>query len=127
MPIFDEAADKFRENSTIVLGKVDCEKQTEIEKRYNYVFFYPNFVLFRIGQKSKHKYKEARTLEAFLTFIDKEMKDPMIEFDSLEELDSKLDHVDSKKRIFIGLFNEEDTVEYNTFRKVARNLQEDCQ
>lgn len=112
MPIFNEAADKIKEsyseNSSIVLGKFNCKNHREIEKIFK-IFYYPNFILFRNGQKSKHKYKGDRTLESFLTFVDKEMEDPIIEFDSLEELDRM-------KRIIIGYFDEDDTVEYNTFR-----------
>lgn len=126
MPIFDEAANRikesFSENSTIVLGKVDTVEQFELVKRFN-MFHTPNFILFRNGKKSKHEYKEDRTLVSFLKFVKKEMEDPMIKFHSVEELDQ----ADPKKRIFIGYFDEEDTVEYNTYRKVARNLQEDCQ
>lgn len=123
MPIFDEAADEIRksftENHTVVLGKLNCENPTEIAKNFN-IFSYPNIILFRNGQQSKRRYNGARTLESFLSFIDIEMKDPMIKFQSLNDLDPK-------KRIIIGYFEGEDNMEYNTFRKVARNLQEECQ
>lgn len=53
----------------------------------------------------------------------KQLEDPITEFSSLNDLHT----LDSKKRIVIGYFDRRDQEEYQTFRRVATNLKEDCQ
>jgi endoplasmic reticulum resident protein 44 len=59
----------------------------------------------------------------FPRFAKKQLEDPIKEFASIKEVDT----LDSKKRIIIGYFDRRDQPEYNTFRRVATNLKEDCQ
>jgi endoplasmic reticulum resident protein 44 len=72
---------------------------------------------------TKKEYRGARSAEAFVEFAKKQLEDPIKEFGSLKDLDT----LDEKKRIIIGYFDRRDMDEYQTFRRVATNLKEDCQ
>lgn len=125
-PIFDEAADlvrkEFPDSGRVVMGKVDCDKQSAVASRFQ-ISKYPTLKLIRNGQQSKREYRGARTPEAFLEFVKKQLEDPIIEFHNLRDLEK----LDAKKRIIIGYFDRRDMNEYNTFRRVATNLKDDCQ
>uniref|UniRef100_A0A6M2E328 Putative endoplasmic reticulum resident protein 44 isoform x3 n=1 Tax=Xenopsylla cheopis TaxID=163159 RepID=A0A6M2E328_XENCH len=125
-PIFDEAADKineaFPEQGRVVLGKVDCDKESTVASRYH-ISKYPTLKIIRNGQPTKREYRGARTAEAFLEFVKKQLEDPIQEFQSLRDLET----LDTKKRIIVGYFDRRDMPEYSTFRKVATSLKEDCQ
>ncbi|XP_061400209.1 endoplasmic reticulum resident protein 44-like [Musca vetustissima] len=125
-PIFNEAADKVREAfpdpGKVVLGKVDCDKETAIASRFH-ITKYPTLKIVRNGQLSKREYRGQRSAEAFLEFVKKQLEDPIKEFHSLKDLET----LDSKKRIIIGYFDRRDQPEYDTFRKVASNLKDECQ
>lgn len=77
----------------------------------------------RNGQLTKREYRGQRSAEAFLEFVKKQLEDPIKEFSSLKDLET----LDAKKRIIIGYFDRRDQMEYNTFRKVASSLKEECQ
>ncbi|XP_055912433.1 endoplasmic reticulum resident protein 44 isoform X2 [Eupeodes corollae] len=125
-PVFNEAADKVREAfpeaGKVVLGKVDCDRETSIASRFH-ITKYPTLKVVRNGQLTKREYRGQRSAEAFLEFVKKHLEDPIKEFHSLKDLEN----LDSKKRIIIGYFDRRDQPEYNTFRRVATNLKEDCQ
>lgn len=126
MPTFDEAADKVQESFSqpgkVVLAKVDCDKETEIASQFH-ITKYPTLKIIRNGQVAKREYRGQRSSEAFVSYIKGQLEDPIKEFSSLEEL-LKLD---TNKRIIIGYFDAKDQKEYDTLRKVATNLKEDCQ
>ncbi|EDW46102.1 endoplasmic reticulum resident protein 44 [Drosophila sechellia] len=125
-PIFAEAADKIKEEfpeaGKVVLGKVDCDKETAIASRFH-INKYPTLKIVRNGQLSKREYRGQRSAEAFLEFVKKQLEDPIQEFKSLKDLEN----LDSKKRLILGYFDRRDQPEYDIFRKVATNLKEDCQ
>lgn len=125
-PVFNEAADKVREAfpeaGKVVLGKVDCDRETSIASRFH-ITKYPTLKVVRNGQLTKREYRGQRSAEAFLEFVKKQLEDPIKEFQSLQDLEK----LDSKKRIIIGYFERREQPEYNTFRRVATNLKEDCQ
>ncbi|KAH8343476.1 endoplasmic reticulum resident protein 44 [Drosophila kikkawai] len=125
-PIFSEAADKikaeFPEAGKVVLGKVDCDKETAIASRFH-INKYPTLKIVRNGQLSKREYRGQRSADAFLEFVKKQLEDPIQEFKSLKDLEN----LDSKKRLILGYFDRRDQPEYDIFRKVATNLKEDCQ
>jgi len=124
-PIFDEAADKiaseFPEKGKVVLGKVDCDKETSIGTRFH-ISKYPTLKAVRNGQLFKKEYRGQRSPEAFATFIREQLVDPIKEFSSLAEIEK----LDDKKRIIIGYFETKEAHEYNNFRKVASVLKDDC-
>ncbi|PSN52235.1 Endoplasmic reticulum resident protein 44 [Blattella germanica] len=84
---------------------------------------YPTLKVIRNGQPTKREYRGQRSAEAFLSFIQKQLADPIKEFKDLKELRE----IDDKKRTVIGYFDRKDVPEYDVFRRVATNLKEDCQ
>lgn len=125
-PIFDEAADnvreEFKESGRVVMGKVDCDKENSVASRFH-ISKYPTLKIIRNGQPTKREYRGQRSAEAFQEFVRKQLEDPIKEFHNLKDLEV----LDSKKRIIIGYFDRRDMPEYNSFRRVATNLKEDCQ
>ncbi|XP_011700367.1 PREDICTED: endoplasmic reticulum resident protein 44 isoform X2 [Wasmannia auropunctata] len=125
-PIFDEAADKIREEfpqpGKVVMAKVDCDRETSIASRFH-ITKYPTLKVIRNGQPTKREYRGQRSVEAFQEFVRKQLEDPIKEFADLRELEQ----LDDKKRMIIGYFERKDVPEYELFRKVATNLKDDCQ
>ena len=117
-----QVREAFPEAGKVVLGKVDCDRETSIASRFH-ITKYPTLKIVRNGQLTKREYRGQRSAEAFLEFVKKQLEDPIKEFHSLKDLEN----LDSKKRIVIGYFDRRDQPEYNTFRRVATNLKEDCQ
>lgn len=124
-PIFDEAADKVRKDfpdaGRVVMGKVDCDRESSVASRFH-ISKYPTLKVIRNGQPTKREYRGARTVEAFTEFVKKQLEDPIKEFHNLKDLEQ----LDTKKRIVVGYFDRRELPEYNTFRRVATNLKEDC-
>lgn len=124
-PIFDEAADKVKEafpdGGRVVMGKVDCDRESSVASRFH-ISKYPTLKIIRNGQPTKREYRGARTAEAFTEFVKKQLEDPIKEFHHLKDLEK----LDTKKRVVVGYFDRRDMQEYNTFRRVATNLKEDC-
>lgn len=124
-PIFDEGADKvkeaFPESGRVVFAKVNCDVETAIATKYH-ITKYPTLKIIRNGQVSKKEYRGQRSADAFLDYVKKQLEDPIKEFTSLKDLDT----IDDKKRIIVGYFDRRDQDEYQTFRRVATNLKEDC-
>lgn len=56
-------------------------------------------------------------------YVKKQLEDPVNEFSSVNELHK----IDNKKRIVIGYFDRRDQEQYQTFRRAATSLKEDCQ
>lgn len=101
MPVFDEAADRvaeaFPEAGKVVMGKVDCDKESSIATRFH-ITKYPTLKLIRNGQPAKREYRGQRSTDAFVEFIKKQMEDPIKEFAHLRELSD----LQPDKRIIIG-------------------------
>ncbi|KAF7399304.1 hypothetical protein HZH68_007896 [Vespula germanica] len=125
-PIFEEAANKvhtaFPELGTVVMAKVDCDKEGSVASRFH-ISKYPTLKVIRNGQPTKREYRGQRSVEAFEQFIRKQLQDPIKEFYDLKELNN----LDDKKRMIIGYFDRKDIPEYQMFRRVATNLKDDCQ
>ncbi|KAB0794661.1 hypothetical protein PPYR_11500 [Photinus pyralis] len=126
MPTFDETADQikslFPQAGKVVLAKVDCDKETDVASQFH-ITKYPTLKIVRNGQVAKREYRGQRSTDAFVTYMKTQLEDPIIEFKSLTDLVN----LDKNKRIIIGYFDVKERVEYDTFRKVATNLKEDCQ
>ncbi|XP_015590504.1 endoplasmic reticulum resident protein 44 isoform X2 [Cephus cinctus] len=125
-PIFDEASDKVREAfpevGRVVMGKVDCDKESSIASRFH-ISKYPTLKIIRNGQPTKREYRGQRSVDAFVDFVKKQLEDPIKEFYNMKELNE----LDDKKRMIIGYFDRKDVPEYQMFRRVATNLKDDCQ
>lgn len=100
MPVFDDAAkkvkEKFPETGRVVMGKVDCDKESSVASRFH-ITKYPTLKLIRNGQPAKREYRGQRSTEAFVEFIDNQLEDPVKEFFDLAELTTI-----PNKRVLIG-------------------------
>ncbi|KAJ8940497.1 hypothetical protein NQ318_004436 [Aromia moschata] len=101
MPIFDEAAEavakEISESGKVVMGKVDCDKESSVASRFH-ITKYPTLKVIRNGQPAKREYRGQRSVEAFTSFIKKQLEDPIKEFKELRELGE----LESNKRIIIA-------------------------
>lgn len=84
---------------------------------------YPTLKIIRNGQPTKREYRGQRSVDAFVEYVKKLLEDPIQEFQDLQALPV----LDDKKRMMIGFFDSKDVPEYETFRRVATNLKDDCQ
>lgn len=120
--LYFKIRETFPENGKVVLGKVDCDRETSIASRFH-ITKYPTLKIVRNGQVTKREYRGQRSVDAFVDFVRKQLEDPILEYKSLKDLEN----LDTKKRIIIGYFDRRDQPQYDIFRKVATNLKEDCQ
>ncbi|XP_059488469.1 endoplasmic reticulum resident protein 44 isoform X2 [Neocloeon triangulifer] len=121
-PIWDEAATLIAKSfpipGKVVLAKVDCDAEGGIATRYH-ITKYPTLKIFRNGQVTKKEYRGQRSAEAMLAFVKKQMEDPVKEFKTG-------DKIEPAARAVIGVFASRLTPEYDTYRKAATSLKDDC-
>ncbi|KAL3855311.1 hypothetical protein ACJMK2_014859 [Sinanodonta woodiana] len=124
-PVFEETAKKLKEEfpapGKLAFGKVDCDNENPIATQYH-ITKYPTIKIFRSGNVVKKEYRGQRAPDAIGTFIREQLKDPIIVHESME----KLDEIDMKKRHMIGYFEDKETDNFKTYRRVASQLREDC-
>nr|CAB3243672.1 endoplasmic reticulum resident protein 44-like [Phallusia mammillata] len=125
-PIFEEGSNLVKKDypdpGMVVFAKVDCDSQPDIAQKYH-VNKYPTMKLFRGGQLVKREYRGQRSAENLADFIRQQLKDPIKEFQSLDEIYE----LQRDKRTIIGYFTTKDSLEYNVFARVAKLLKDDCQ
>ncbi|XP_076459177.1 endoplasmic reticulum resident protein 44-like [Babylonia areolata] len=124
-PVFDEASRKISEEFTqpgrVMFAKVDCDREVTIASQYR-ISKYPTLKLFRNGQMVKKEYRGQRSADALAAFIRDELKDPVVEHNTLD----KLDELDTKKRQMLGYFESKDSDNYRNYVRVASMLRDDC-
>ncbi|KAL8618806.1 hypothetical protein ACOMHN_000234 [Nucella lapillus] len=124
-PIFDKASRKiseeFPEAGKIMFAKVDCDAEESISSQYR-ISKYPTLKLFRNGEMMKKEYRGQRSEDALVNFIRQEMKDPVLEHSSLDEMHQS----DRKKRNVLGFFESKESENYKTFVRIAGMLRDDC-
>jgi len=125
-PIFEKAAAKVAElypdPGKVVMGKVDCDAETAIASRFQ-ISKYPTIKILINGQPAKREYRGKRSTDAFVSFVNKQLADPIQE---VESMFVSTESVDVKARVIIGYFENKDNLDYQIFRKVATNLKDDC-
>ncbi|KOB68272.1 Thioredoxin domain-containing protein 4 [Operophtera brumata] len=125
MPIFDDASDEVTkagyDTGKVVMGKVDCDAEAAIATRFH-ITKYPTLKLFHNGLPAKKEYRGQRSVEAFADFIKQQLVDPIKVFGTLKEL---LEISDEKRHI-IGYMDRRDQPEYQTLRRVASTLKDEC-
>ncbi|XP_075257287.1 endoplasmic reticulum resident protein 44-like isoform X2 [Convolutriloba macropyga] len=126
-PVFDEASQALDElykdkESSVKLAKVDCEKESEIAKRYG-INKYPTIKLFKAGKIEKREYRGSRTKDAFVEYIGKMLESPVKE---VKDIDDLADLLDKKKTNMIGYFDSKDSPDFKQFDRVAGMLRHDC-
>lgn len=112
---------EFGQSGQVVMGKVNCDEETGIAKRFQ-ITKYPTLKIIQNGEQLKREYRGQRSKEAFAEFVRNQLKDPVKEFSHLKDLEK----LDTKKRIIVGYFDRRDMAEYSIFRRVAANLKDDC-
>jgi len=104
------------------MGKVDCDIETAIASRFQ-VSKYPTIKVLINGQPAKREYRGKRSPDAFVSFVQKQLEDPVQEVDNMFV---STDSVEVNARVIIGYFDHKDSHDYQIFRKVAMNLKDDC-
>lgn len=112
---------EFDKAGQVVMGKVNCDEETKIAKRFQ-ITKYPTLKIIQNGEPMKREYRGQRSKEAFVDFIRQQLTDPIQEFAHLKDLET----LDTRKRIIVGYFDRRDMPEYNIFRRVAGSLKDDC-
>uniref|UniRef100_A0A646QDC0 Endoplasmic reticulum resident protein 44 n=1 Tax=Hemiscolopendra marginata TaxID=943146 RepID=A0A646QDC0_9MYRI len=125
-PVFDEAADKLAQEvpgqGKALLGKIDCDAESSLAARFH-ISKYPTLKVIRQGFVAKREYRGQRSAEALVNFVVEQLKDPIKELTTLADLQN----IEDKKRATIALFQNKTVASYDVFRRVAMNLQEDCE
>ncbi|XP_043200257.1 endoplasmic reticulum resident protein 44-like isoform X2 [Amphibalanus amphitrite] len=121
-PVWDKAADLVTEklgSDRVVLGKVDCDQQDSIASRFH-ISKYPTLKLLRNGHPAKREYRGQRSAEAFLTFLEEELRDPVKVINSTDDIKQE------KKGQVIGYFDSRESTNYRSFEKMAAALKDEC-
>lgn len=127
--IYNETVD--HDPNTIVFGQINCEIQTTLAQRFRITKF-PTTKLTLNGKPIKKEYRGARTTLAFKEYIGKFLADPIIPVSSLVDLKTKVEERKGAIIMYSGRPDEHgdkpvDSIELQTFRRVAQTLREDCQ
>ncbi len=67
-----------------MIGKVDCVAESVLANKYG-INKYPTLKLFRYGVLSKKEYRGARTVDAFLAYIQTQSADTVKEINSIPD------------------------------------------
>lgn len=122
-PIFEKAADELKElgQENVVLGLVDCEAHKQFcQDSPFHISKYPTLKLIRHGLVSRKEYRGRRATDALVEFVQKQLVNPVTHLSSYSELPKDI------KRVVVGYFKENTSVEYETFVKVAANMGDNC-
>jgi endoplasmic reticulum resident protein 44 len=120
-PVFEETSNKFSDPK-VVFGSVDCDREVGVAQKYN-INKYPTLKLFRAGQLAKREYRGQRSVESLEEYVKSQLIQPIKEFGSDQELESK---IDKGKRNIIAYFTAKEGEEYENVIKVSMNLREEC-
>lgn len=124
-PIYDEFAEKFtRENSNkrVAIAKVDCDAEQTIAQQYN-INKYPTLKLYRNGIMMKREYRGARSVDAFMQYLQEQSTNPIKQITNSFEL-NQFDF--TKKPTLIGYFESDTSENYKNYEKLANILRENC-
>jgi len=125
-PIFDAASEALKDESQIVFGRVDCDKESAICKEFQ-VNKYPTIRLFRHGKVLKKEYRGTRSVDAMKAFLLEQIRDPVTKVASLDELTKLTNPANRIKSQVIGYFESEDSDEFRNFQVSGDELVESCQ
>lgn len=124
-PVFNDAAKKVQAESKgtqkVLFGKVDCDQETSIAAKYH-ITKYPTLKLVRNGQVVKREYRGQRSVDALKDYILGLLKDQVKEL----EAGNEHAHVEEKKPGLVAYLANKESTFYDTFRKVASDLRDDC-
>uniref|UniRef100_A0A1I7ZTX3 Thioredoxin domain-containing protein n=1 Tax=Steinernema glaseri TaxID=37863 RepID=A0A1I7ZTX3_9BILA len=122
-PIFAEASEKFKDApGKVAYASVDCDRQPDLGQRFH-VTKYPTLKLFRYGELVKREYRGQRSVEAFTTFIEDQMKSALTVVSSPEEFSARHN---KEKRSIVAYFAQASGPEYDVYQRVAATLKGEC-
>lgn len=129
-PIFEEAANKaaleFPDEGKVLFGKVDCEVETTLGTRFH-ITKYPTLKLMMNGKIYKREFRGQRSADAMVTYIRDLLKDPTNLITNYEEFNDKIDeHKPAVVAYVTGDKAAQVSKEFVLFKKVARDLRDDC-
>ena len=103
-PMFNQAADEIYASSpNVLLARVNCDNSKDLAQRFH-ISKYPTIKLWRNGQQARREYRGERSVGAFKSFIEEQLKDPIHYVVTVVELEDK--HAEMKKSVvggFIGM------------------------
>ncbi|KAM7283698.1 endoplasmic reticulum resident protein 44 [Ixodes scapularis] len=124
-PVFKEAATKVlsecKEPNKVLFGKVDCDQETSIAAKYH-ITKYPTLKVVRNGQVVKREYRGQRSVDALKDYVLGLLKDQVKEL----EAGNEHAHIEEKKPGLVAYLSSKEHTFYDTFRKVASDLRDDC-
>lgn len=131
-PIYDDFADKLPAElakepavtGKIVIGKVDCDVETEVAQK-NQINKYPTLKLYRHGLPIKKEFRGARNAASFTAFIKEQMVNPLKIVKSYNEYN--VAQMEMKKRSIIGFFTNDQSEQFKVFTKLSSILRDQCQ
>ncbi|EDW81331.2 uncharacterized protein Dwil_GK19176 [Drosophila willistoni] len=119
-PIYYEVAQLLRmgnpEQGLIVLGRVDCDVETELAKKYH-IRKYPTVAVVQHGLIRWDEFQGPRNVESIMKFLETHLNDPVKEIQSKTELDNL---VVVSNTLIIGYFTNYLDQEYKVFRDAVR-------
>lgn len=113
--------EKFGESGRVAMGRVDCDAEPEIAKRFQ-ITKYPTLKVSLNGDVMKREYREERKEEALLSYVENQLKDPIQIFTQLDQVKN----LSTKKRAIIAYFSKPGAPEYEIYRRVGYSLKDDC-
>lgn len=122
-PIFERAATALHGNrpEQVLLGKVNCEVEKGLCSTPFHVNKYPTLKLVRHGQIARREYRGQRSVDAIVSFVENQLKNPIQPIESYYELGQK-----ELKKSVVGFFANNESMEYDFYRKAAINFRDDC-
>ncbi|KAG1669700.1 Endoplasmic reticulum resident protein 44 [Nymphon striatum] len=104
------------------MGKVDCDDQSSVAQRFQ-ISKYPTLKLVVNGVIAKREFRGQRSKESFVKFIRSQLTSPVIEHTKLDDLKKG---IEKSKGSVIAYFKDKDSVEFNQFENIAKQLRDEC-
>ena len=123
-PIWDQTADKVAKefaDKKVVIGKVDCDKESSLGAKYH-ITKYPTLKYIQNGAVAKKEYRGQRSVDSFVDFIREKVKDPV----EILKSDHEVRGLNDRQRHIYGYFDNDQSQEYQHYKKLATSLKEDC-
>ncbi|XP_065833888.1 endoplasmic reticulum resident protein 44-like isoform X2 [Oscarella lobularis] len=119
-PMWDEMANQIKTtySDRVLIGKVDCDRESALAQKFN-VNKYPTMKLVRNGRIIRKEYRGQRSVEALVSFVNEQMKEPLEKLESMKDLLAK-------KRSVVGYFESEESENYRLFKQISSELRDHC-
>ena len=96
-PIFNQASLEISTlHDSVLLVRVNCDSSKELAQRFH-ISKYPTIKLWRNGQPARREYRGERSVDAFKSYVEDQLKDPIHYVDSMRDLEER--HAENKKSV----------------------------